>query len=140
MIMSIGVCTAATFIYFQPTWVIADPICTFVFSVIVCVTVTPIVKGCIAVLMEGSPTEIDTDELIKKIQELSNDEVGIHDFHLWSISMGKYALSAHVETTEPQLMLKKIIKLCREDYNIDHVAIQVEDTSNPDAKISCDVL
>jgi zinc transporter 2 len=67
MIMSIGVCTAATIIYFQPTWVIADPVCTFVFSVIVCVTVTPIVKGCIAVLMEGSPTEIDTDELIRKI-------------------------------------------------------------------------
>lgn len=67
MIMSIGVCTAATIIYFQPTWMIADPICTFVFSVIVCVTVTPIVKGCIAVLMEGSPTEIDTDELILKI-------------------------------------------------------------------------
>jgi len=44
MIMSIGVCTAATVIYFKPTWVMADPICTFVFSVIVCVTVTPIVK------------------------------------------------------------------------------------------------
>ena len=67
MIMSIGVCTAATIIYFQPTWMIADPVCTFVFSVIVCVTVTPIVNGCIAVLMEGSPTEIDTDELILKI-------------------------------------------------------------------------
>lgn len=44
MIMSIGVCTAATIIYFKPKWMMADPICTFVFSVIVCVTVTPIVK------------------------------------------------------------------------------------------------
>jgi len=61
MIMSIGVCTASTFIYFQPTWMIADPICTFVFSVIVCFTVTPIVKSCINVLMEGAPSEIDLD-------------------------------------------------------------------------------
>jgi len=67
MIMSIGVCTAATIIYFKETWVIADPICTFVFSVIVCVTVTPIVKNCISVLMEGAPTEVDTGELITKI-------------------------------------------------------------------------
>lgn len=45
MIMSIGVCTAGAFIYFGGEgWVIADPICTFVFSVIVCFTVTPIVK------------------------------------------------------------------------------------------------
>ena len=61
MIMSIGVCISSCFIYFQPTWMIADPICTFVFSVIVCFTVTPIVKNCINVLMEGAPDEIDTE-------------------------------------------------------------------------------
>lgn len=61
MIMSIGVCTAGAIIFFRPTWVIADPVCTFVFSVIVCFTVTPIVKDCISVLMEGSPSEVDTD-------------------------------------------------------------------------------
>ena len=42
MIMSIGVIIAATIIYFKPEWRIADPICTFVFSVIVVVTVIPI--------------------------------------------------------------------------------------------------
>lgn len=67
MIMSIGVCVAASIIYFQPTWVIADPVCTFVFSVIVCFTVTPIVKSCVNVLMEGAPAEIDTGKLIKEI-------------------------------------------------------------------------
>lgn len=61
MIMSIGVCCAATVIYFQPTWTIADPICTFVFSVIVCFTVTPIVKNCINVLMEGAPADVDSE-------------------------------------------------------------------------------
>lgn len=65
--MSIGVCVASSIIYFQPTWVIADPICTFVFSVIVCFTVTPIVKSCINVLMEGAPSDIDSEELIGKI-------------------------------------------------------------------------
>ena len=42
MIMSIGVIIAATIIYFKPEWKIADPICTFVFSIIVVVSVTPI--------------------------------------------------------------------------------------------------
>jgi len=97
MIMSIGVCIAATIIYFQPTWVVADPICTFVFSVIVCFTVTPIVKNCINVLMEGAPSEIDSEELLKDIKAIGPD-IGIHDFHLWSISVGKFAMSAHVTT------------------------------------------
>lgn len=44
MIMSIGVCIAAAVIYYEPTWTIADPICTYVFSIIVCYTVTGVVK------------------------------------------------------------------------------------------------
>lgn len=60
MIMSIGVVIAATVIYFYPTYTVADPICTVVFSIIVCVTIYPIVKNCIVVLMEGSPPEINS--------------------------------------------------------------------------------
>jgi zinc transporter 2 len=129
MIMSIGVCIAATTIYFQPTWTWADPICTVVFSIIVCVTVTPIVKNCISVLMEGSPSEIDTERLLTDIKNCgSNGEImEIHDFHLWSISIGKYALSAHVGTTNPNYVLKEVTKLCKDKYGIDHVTLQMED-------------
>jgi len=57
--MSIGVIIASCLIYYNPNWRIADPICTFIFSAIVCVTVTPVVKNCMVVLLEGSPSEID---------------------------------------------------------------------------------
>ena len=70
MIMSIGVCIAASIIYFMPSWQIADPICTVIFSIIVCITVTPVVKDCIGVLMEGSPSKIDSEALIKDIKDL----------------------------------------------------------------------
>jgi solute carrier family 30 (zinc transporter), member 2 len=131
MIMSIGVCVAGTIIYFQPTWVVADPICTFVFSVIVCFTVTPIVKSCINVLMEGAPTEIDAEELVDKIRGLG-DDVDVYNFHLWSISLGKYALMAHVTTTQKgSTILKKINKICKKDYNIENLAIQIMDISDP---------
>jgi len=44
MLMSVGVIIAATIIWFQPTWKIADPICTYLFSVIVCFTVSKVVS------------------------------------------------------------------------------------------------
>tara|TARA_B110000914_G_C15051097_1_gene259689 strand:+ start:235 stop:384 length:150 start_codon:yes stop_codon:yes gene_type:complete len=48
--------------------------------------------------------------------------------------MGKYALSAHVRAPDdPKEYLRKIVKLCKIDYNIDHVAIQIEDT-----EMACD--
>lgn len=80
----------------------------------VCISVTPIVKKCVIILMEGSPPGFDTDGLIRDIHELANpdDQIDIHDFHLWSISQGKMALSAHVRTNEPNRVLKAIIALC----------------------------
>ena len=131
--MSIGVCTAGAIIYFGgEDWVIADPICTFVFSVIVCFTVTPIVKNCISVLMEGAPDTVDSDKLIEEIRGLSTDgdNVDVHEFHIWSISVGKYALSAHITTNRPMEVLKEVTKICKTKYKVDHLAIQVEDTAD----------
>jgi zinc transporter 2 len=60
MLMSVGVIVAAVIIYFWPSAKIADPICTYLFSVIVAFTSFPVVKECIKVLMEGTPHTIDT--------------------------------------------------------------------------------
>lgn len=52
---------------------IADPICTFVFSVLVCVSVSPIVKKCVLVLMEGTPPGFDIDGLLSEINALASE-------------------------------------------------------------------
>lgn len=82
MIMSIGVIIAAAIILYNPEWTIADPICTFVFSVIVLLSVTPIIKDCIYILMEGAPSHIDSDALVKEINAIGED-IEVHDFHIW---------------------------------------------------------
>jgi len=75
MLLSIGVCIAAVIIYIWPTkpypWSkYADPACTLIFSVIVCLTCKPILSNCIFILMEGAPEVIDTVELTKEINAL----------------------------------------------------------------------
>lgn len=49
VLQSIGVFCAAIIIYFKPTWQLADPICTFIFSVIVLCTTITIMKDAILV-------------------------------------------------------------------------------------------
>ena len=44
MIMSIGVIIAAVFIYINEDWKVADPICTYFFSIIVCFTVSKVIN------------------------------------------------------------------------------------------------
>jgi zinc transporter 2 len=125
-----GVAVAATIIYLcGQDYVIADPICTFVFSAIVFFTVTPIMKKCMNVLMEAAPIDIKINDLIDDIKASTN-ATEIHDFHLWQISVGKFALSCHIESSTPMETLKIVSNLCKTKYNIDHLTIQMEDTSD----------
>lgn len=59
MITSAGVILAAVIIYYKPDWKIADPLCTFFFSVLVLFTTLPVMKDSMRILMEGTPEECD---------------------------------------------------------------------------------
>lgn len=67
MLMSVGVIIAAVVIYIKPELKIADPICTYLFSIIICFTTTPIFKECIFVLLEGTPSTINIEALEEDI-------------------------------------------------------------------------
>ena len=53
-IQSIGVMIAGIIVWIKPEYKIADPICTFIFSIIVLFTTIGILKDAIKVLMEGN--------------------------------------------------------------------------------------
>jgi len=103
-IMSIGVIIASIIIYIWPEAWMCDPICTYFFAVIVCFTTIPVTKRCLGVLMEGTPEKFDTKSLIADIWALNlPDEekviIDVHDLHVWSISVGKLAMTVHVKST-----------------------------------------
>ena len=52
-VQSLGVFSAALIMYFKPEWRIVDPICTFIFSVLVLGTTISILRNTMNVLMEG---------------------------------------------------------------------------------------
>lgn len=63
IIQSIGVLIAAILLFFYPNYWIIDPICTFLFSVLVLFTTIPIMIECIRVFMEATPSNIDIENL-----------------------------------------------------------------------------
>jgi len=65
LLMSVGVIIAAIIIYFWPHLKIADPLCTYLFSIIILFTTIPVVKECTNVLLEGSPEHISIQKLEK---------------------------------------------------------------------------
>jgi len=63
LLMSVGVIIAAVIINFKPTWTLADPLCTYLFSVINACTSIPVFKDCMNVIMEASPDELNLEQL-----------------------------------------------------------------------------
>jgi len=62
LIQSIGVIIASLIIKYNPTYKLADPICTFIFAILVFFTTLTIVRDCILVLMESTPSGINVQE------------------------------------------------------------------------------
>ena len=70
-IQSAGVIIAAIIIYCKPDWTIADPICTFLFSILVLFTTVPIFCDCMRILMEASPEDVEIVEVLNDLNNVS---------------------------------------------------------------------
>ena len=71
IVQSVGVIVAAVIIYVQPTWTIADPICTFLFSILVMLTTVPIFIDVMGILMETTPGDIDAVDCFNALTNVS---------------------------------------------------------------------
>jgi cation diffusion facilitator family transporter len=132
-IQSVGVFTAAIVIYFEPEWVIIDPICTFLFSILVLGTTYAIVRDTLNVLMEGIPKGIDFNDVRATLLQVKG-VFKVHNLRIWSLSMDRIALSAHLavdpsSTINSNEILRKSSQLMKNKYGFSEVTIQIEDFS-----------
>lgn len=131
MIQSFGVLLAASIIYFfqdtHPNIRLVDPICTFIFAIIVLCTTVPVSKQCLNVLMEAAPEEINMDGLYRDLNGVVG-VVNVHDIHIWCISVGRPSISLHMLSNSPQKSLEQATVVCKK-YGIKHITIQVEDNT-----------
>lgn len=132
LLQNIGVMIASALIWWRPNWAIADPICTFIFSIFVLFTTLSILKEALNVLMEGTPVGIDARALQEDLL-LIPGVVEVHDLHVWSLSVGKPSLACHVVVENEDVarsVLRKATVLCQRKYAILHTTIQTDFSSD----------
>lgn len=129
-LQSLGVLIAALVIHFEPSYAIIDPICTFLFSIIVLITTINIIRDATNVLMEGIPDGINFIEVKEKLQSLPF-VIRVHNLRIWSLSLDKIAISSHLvinsDRVTPSQALKKAIDTLKSSYNFFEVTIQIEE-------------
>uniref|UniRef100_A0A8R1HK84 Zinc transporter 2 n=1 Tax=Caenorhabditis japonica TaxID=281687 RepID=A0A8R1HK84_CAEJA len=129
LLQSLGVLVAALFIYFQPSWVIIDPICTLIFSVIVLCTTIYILRDAMIVLLEGRPSNINFANVFSSLEDIEGVKK-VHDLRIWSLTMDKVALSVHLEidaNSQSQGILRETRRMLKQTYNVHEITIQIEE-------------
>ena len=143
MLGSIGAIIAALLIIFFG-WGWADPLASVIVAALVLRGGYYVMKSGLHVLMEGTPQNVDVDDVIQTIQNKKGIH-SVHDLHVWSISSGFNALSCHAVVDE-QMSIAESERLLHqiehdlEHKNIHHMTIQLETTSHQhDNTILCNV-
>ncbi|XP_059558341.1 probable proton-coupled zinc antiporter SLC30A4 isoform X2 [Myotis daubentonii] len=96
LVQSVGVLIAAYIIRFKPEYKIADPICTYVFSLLVAFTTFRIIWDTVVIILEGVPRHLHVDYIKEALMKIE-DVHSVEDLNVWSLTSGKPMAIAHIQ-------------------------------------------
>jgi cobalt-zinc-cadmium efflux system protein len=114
------------------SWYWADTVGSVLISVIIIYSSLRLVLDSVNVLLEGTPRHIDIRTVESAILRTSG-VTGVHDLHVWTISSGIDALSAHINHDDKLShaeVLGTVRQMLHETFGIDHLTIQIETVKN----------
>jgi len=127
---SIGAVVAGVVI-FLTGWTPIDAIASTAIAALVLLRAFGLVREAVDVLMEAVPPHIDVDSLRRGLERVPGT-CEVHDLHVWTLTTGRYALSAHAVVSgavRDDAVLDAMAELCAREFRIDHVTIQIEHES-----------
>ena len=133
---SVGVVIAGALVLVAG-WNAADPIASLLIAALIAAGSWRLLKEPVDVLMESAPAGTD----VRAVGEAMAGEpqvVEVHDLHVWTVTSGFPALSAHVvvdRDTSRDLVLARMEQMLAERFAIHHTTLQVVECADPEALI-----
>jgi cobalt-zinc-cadmium efflux system protein len=121
-VVVVGVITSISKFY------LIDPIISVGLAFYILPRTWSLMKKSINILMEGVPINISYEEVKKAILQIKG-VTGIFEIHIWTITSGMDAITAHVVVSDPsksQTILKEISSMLENRFKITHTTIQIE--------------
>jgi cobalt-zinc-cadmium efflux system protein len=124
---SIAIIVGAVLIFYTNYYMI-DSMISFGLALFIIPRVWYLLQRSVSVLMESSPSSLLYREIKDSIIKIKG-VTGVFDLHIWSITSGNIALSAHIvifDSTKSQEILQEINSLLEKKFGIYHTTIQIE--------------
>ncbi|HET6891772.1 MAG TPA: cation diffusion facilitator family transporter [Pyrinomonadaceae bacterium] len=124
---SVGAIVAGGIMYLYG-WYAADPLFSALIGAMIVWSSWRLIRDSTNVLLEGTPAHINLAAVEDAILHTEGVDA-VHDLHVWTITSGREALSAHVihaySISQPDLLRELRTKL-HDHFGVDHLTIQME--------------
>lgn len=117
----------AALIMLATGWYLADPILSAVIGLLILWNAWRLLRETVDVLLEATPPGIEAPAVRAALRQVDG-VAGIHDLHIWTVTSGLIAMSAHVELTGQRPwpeMLPDLGGVLRR-FGIAHITLQPE--------------
>jgi cobalt-zinc-cadmium efflux system protein len=124
---SVGALAAGALVMLRG-WYAADPLFSALIAVLIIWSSWSLIREATNVLLEGTPAHIN----LAAVEDVILETVGVedvHDLHVWTITSGREALSAHVRhahVASPPELLRVLRSKLHDQFGVDHLTIQME--------------
>jgi cobalt-zinc-cadmium efflux system protein len=109
-------------------WTGADPLAGVTIALLIVPRTWSLLKQAVNVLLEGTPPHLELAEIETAICAVPGVR-RVHDLHVWTLTSGREAMSAHVvvdDVRESERLLAALHALLHARFGIDHTTIQLE--------------
>ena len=109
-------------------WTAADPLAGVTIALLIVPRTWSLLKQAVNVLLEGTPPHLELAEIETAICAVPGVR-RVHDLHVWTLTSGREAMSAHVvvdDVRESERLLAALHALLHARFGIDHTTIQLE--------------
>ncbi|HUR92003.1 MAG TPA: cation diffusion facilitator family transporter [Gemmatimonadaceae bacterium] len=126
LLASVGTVVAALVIW-KTGWLAADPLASLLTTALIIRGAWNLVRESVDVLLESAPAHIVPAEVRARLEAIPGLE-SLHDLHVWSVSSGMVAMSAHAVVNDPERHQPVLEQAQAEmkSFGIEHVTIQLE--------------
>jgi len=124
---SVATIAAALIISFTG-WYAADPLLSVLIGGLVVFGAWSLLRESVDVLLEAAPRGVVVADVRRAMDAVPGVE-GVHDLHVWTVTSGLTALSAHVETANLagwESCMQSLATMLREQFGIAHATLQPE--------------
>lgn len=127
MLGSVAALAAGAVIYFTG-WTPIDPILSLFVAGLILFSTVSLLRQTLHVLMEGVPLDLQLPQVGMAMAKIEGVH-SVHDLHIWTLSSGLVALSAHLEMESldnwPRI-LNQTCAMLHDNFDIVHVTLQPE--------------